>query len=141
VTGGLGFENLLAVAAAAFAAPLALGLVPRLRLPAVVLELVLGIVLGPDVLGWVEVDDPVRLLSLLGLGFILLLAGLELDPDQFRGRLLRLSVLASSSPSASPSCSRARASRRRSRAVAAPRRHHRVRDVARGGDPGARGLR
>jgi Kef-type K+ transport system membrane component KefB len=88
------FTNLLAVAAAAFAAPLALGLVPGLRVPAVVLELVLGIVLGPDVLGWVEVDDAVRLMALLGLGFILLLAGLELDPDQLRGHRLRLSLLA-----------------------------------------------
>jgi Kef-type K+ transport system membrane component KefB len=59
-----------------------------------VLELVLGIVLGPDVLGWVEVDDAVRLMALLGLGFILLLAGLELDPDQLRGHRLRLSLLA-----------------------------------------------
>jgi Kef-type K+ transport system membrane component KefB len=88
------FTNLLAVAAAAFAAPLALGLVPGLRVPAVVLELVLGIVVGPDVLGWVEVDDAVRLMALLGLGFILLLAGLELDPDQLRGHRLRLSLLA-----------------------------------------------
>src|ERR671930_39738 len=40
------FTNLLIVAAAAFAAPLALGLVPAFRLPAVVLEIVLGIALG-----------------------------------------------------------------------------------------------
>ena len=40
------FTNLLIVAAAAFAAPLGLGLVPALRLPAVVLEIVVGIVLG-----------------------------------------------------------------------------------------------
>ena len=61
------FTNLLIVAAAAFAAPLALGLVPSLRLPAVVLEIVLGIVLGPSVLDWAKVDEPVQLMSLLGL--------------------------------------------------------------------------
>ena len=55
----LSFENLLIVVVAGFAAPFALGLVPRLRLPAVVLEIVLGIALGPSVLGWVEVDGPV----------------------------------------------------------------------------------
>src|SRR5438477_2918635 len=87
------FTNLLIVAAPAFAAPLALGLVPALRLPAVVLEIVLGIVLGPSVLGWAKVDDPVQLMSLLGLAFLLLLAGLEVEFEQFRGRLLKLTGL------------------------------------------------
>src|SRR5438477_10551682 len=87
------FTNLLIVAAATFAAPLALGLVPSLRLPAVVLEIVLGIVLGPSVLGWAKVDEPVQLMSLLGLAFLLLLAGLEVEFEQFRGRLLKLTGL------------------------------------------------
>src|SRR5919201_1264356 len=86
----VGFTNLLIVAAAAFAAPLALGLVPVFRLPAVVLEIVLGIVLGPSVLGWAKVDEPVQVMSLLGLAFLLLLAGLEVEFEQFRGRLLKL---------------------------------------------------
>src|ERR671930_1189103 len=89
----VGFTNLLIVAAAAFAAPLALGLMPALRLPAVVLEIVLGIVLGPSVLGWAKVDDPVQVMSLLGLAFLLLLAGLEVEFEQFRGRLLKLTGL------------------------------------------------
>jgi Kef-type K+ transport system membrane component KefB len=88
------FTNLAIVAAAAFVAPLALGLVPMLRLPAVVLEIVLGIVIGPATLGWVEVDDPVRVMSLLGLAFLLLLAGLEVDFDRLRGRLLRVAAFA-----------------------------------------------
>src|SRR5919202_397268 len=70
-----------------------LGLVPALRLPAVVLEIMLGIVLGPAALGWVEVDRPVEVLSLLGLAFLLLLAGLEVDFDRLRGQLLRLAAL------------------------------------------------
>src|SRR5919198_3109496 len=86
------FTNLAIVAAAAFLAPLALGLVPMLRLPAVVLEIVLGIVLGPAALGWVEVDRPVGVMSLLGLAFLLLLAGLEVDFDRLRGQLLRLAA-------------------------------------------------
>src|ERR687888_490715 len=75
----VGFTNLLIVAAAAFAAPLALGLVPAFRLPAVVLKIVLGIALGPSVLGWAKVDEPVQVMSLLGLAFLLLLAGLEVE--------------------------------------------------------------
>ena len=85
----LAFTNLLWVVGAAFLAPLALGLVPRLRLPAVVLEIVLGIVLGPHVLGVVELDAPVEVMALLGLAFLLFLAGLELDPDGLRGPVLK----------------------------------------------------
>ena len=64
-----------------------LGFMPAVRLPAVVLEIVAGIVLGPAVLGWVEVDEPVRVLSILGLAFLLFLAGLEIDYERLRGRL------------------------------------------------------
>jgi len=86
------FSSLAIVAAVAFLAPLALGLVPALRLPAVVLEIVLGIVVGPAVLGWVHVDGPVQVMSLLGLAFLLLLAGLEVEFDMLRGRLLRVTA-------------------------------------------------
>lgn len=85
----ISFENLLIVVAAGFTAPFLLGLAPKLRLPAVVLEIVLGIVLGPAVLGWVEIDEPVEVLSVVGLAFLLFLAGLEIDLHALRGRLLR----------------------------------------------------
>jgi Kef-type K+ transport system membrane component KefB len=71
------------------AAPLALGFVPSLRLPSVVLEIVLGILIGPAVLGWVEIDEPVEVFSLIGLAFLLFLAGLEIDLGALRGKLLR----------------------------------------------------
>ena len=75
----ISFDGLLIVAAAALAAPLALGLFPRIRLPAIVLEIVLGIVIGPQVLGWVSIDTPIQVMSLLGIAFLLLLAGLEVE--------------------------------------------------------------
>ncbi len=77
----------------ALAAPLALGLFPRVRLPAIVLEIVLGIVIGPQVLGWVSIDTPIQVMSLLGLAFLLLLAGLEVEYERFRGHLLRLTAI------------------------------------------------
>jgi Kef-type K+ transport system membrane component KefB len=83
------FADLLIVTVVAFAAPLLLGLAPALRLPSVVLELVAGIVIGPSVLGWVEIDGPIQVLSLVGLAFLLFLAGLEIDFDRLRGRALR----------------------------------------------------
>jgi Kef-type K+ transport system membrane component KefB len=87
------FTNLLIVAAVAAAVPLALGWVPRLRIPGVVLEIIAGVVLGPSVLGWVEVDLPVQVLALFGLAFLLLLAGLEIDVRGLKGRPLGLAGL------------------------------------------------
>jgi Kef-type K+ transport system membrane component KefB len=87
------FGNLLAVGAVAFLAPLFLGLVPRVRLPAPVLEIAAGIVVGPSVLGWVRVDGPVRIVSVLGLAFLLFLAGFEIDLHRLRGRLPRVAGL------------------------------------------------
>ncbi|MFL5767750.1 MAG: cation:proton antiporter [Actinomycetota bacterium] len=83
------FGGLVVVTAVAFAVPLLLGLFPRLRLPSPVVELVAGIVIGPAVLGWVRPDDvPVQVLALIGLAFLLFLAGLEIDLRALRGRLL-----------------------------------------------------
>jgi Kef-type K+ transport system membrane component KefB len=87
------FVNLLAVLIIALLAPLALGLAPRLRVPAVVLEIVLGVVVGPSGFGWIEVDLVVQIVSLLGLAFLLFLAGLEIDVRRLRGPVLRASVV------------------------------------------------
>jgi Kef-type K+ transport system membrane component KefB len=91
--GGVEFTSLLIVVATAFAAPLVLGFAPALRLPAVVLEIVAGIVIGPSVLGWVELDDSINVLATIGLAFLLFLAGLEIEFSQLRGRPLRLTSL------------------------------------------------
>ena len=84
----VGFGNLLGVLGIALLAPLALGFFPRVRVPAVVLEIVLGIVVGPSVLGWLEADLAVEVIALVGLAMLLFLAGLEIDVASLRGRLL-----------------------------------------------------
>jgi Kef-type K+ transport system membrane component KefB len=84
------FGGLLVVATIAFGAPLLIGLFPQARVPAVVLEIVTGIAVGPSGFGWVDVDLPIEILSLMGLAFLLFLAGLEIDLARLRGRLLRL---------------------------------------------------
>ena len=87
------FTDLLVVVAVAFAAPFVLGLFPRLRLPSVVVEIVAGIVVGPSVLDIVEVDQVIEILALVGLGFVLFLAGLEIEFEKLRGSVLRLTAL------------------------------------------------
>jgi Kef-type K+ transport system membrane component KefB len=86
------FTSLAIVAAAGFLAPLVAGSVPGLRLPNVVVEIVFGILIGPSVLGWVNADEPVQMMALIGLSFLLFIAGLEVDYDRFRGRLLTVTA-------------------------------------------------
>jgi Kef-type K+ transport system membrane component KefB len=86
-------DNLLLILLIAFAVPFLLGLFPRLLLPSVVLEIIAGIVVGPSVLGLVEVDQAVEVVALIGLAFVLFLGGLEIEFDKLRGRVLRLTLL------------------------------------------------
>jgi Kef-type K+ transport system membrane component KefB len=86
------FSSVAVIAAVAVAAPLAIGLT-GVRLPAIVLEILLGIAVGPQGLGWASFDEPVEVLSTFGLAFLLLLAGLEIDFERLRGRLLRITAL------------------------------------------------
>jgi Kef-type K+ transport system membrane component KefB len=64
-----------------------------LFVPVVVLELLLGIVIGPDVLGLAESDDFVAFFSSLGLGMLFFFAGYEIDFARIRGRPLQLAAL------------------------------------------------
>ena len=90
----ISFNSLLIIAGIAVLVPVVLDLVPRLPVPEAALEVIAGIVVGPSVLGWVRVDAPVQVLSDLGLGMLLFLAGLEIDLDRLRGPLARLAVTA-----------------------------------------------
>jgi hypothetical protein len=65
----LTFDNLLLVCLIGALQPLLLGFAPRLRLPSVVVEIGAGVVLGPAVLHVIDVDEPVAVLSWLGLAF------------------------------------------------------------------------
>ncbi len=86
----ISFSSLLIVGGVAVAVPLLLGLVPAVKVPAVVLEILGGILVGPTVLGWVHLDVAVRVVSDLGLGFLLFLAGFEIDLRRFDRRVLIL---------------------------------------------------
>jgi Kef-type K+ transport system membrane component KefB len=90
----MNFDNLVVVLAVAAAVPLILAAVPWVPVPGPVLEIVAGIVLGPAVLDLVKPDQAVRLVSTIGLAFLLFLAGLEIDVRHFRGPRARLAGLA-----------------------------------------------
>jgi Kef-type K+ transport system membrane component KefB len=84
------FTGLLVVAAVAFVAPIFASLIPRRLIPAVVLEVLFGLAVGPQGLGWVQPHGAVELLYLMGFGFLLFLAGQDIDPSHFHDPMLRL---------------------------------------------------
>src|SRR5215217_541467 len=86
-----GLDTLLVVSLVAALAPLVAGLLQRLRVAQVVLLILGGILVGPDVLGWGD-PDSIELISNVGLGFLFLLAGFELE--LFRQRPGRLAIYA-----------------------------------------------
>jgi Kef-type K+ transport system membrane component KefB len=65
----------------------------RLFVPVVVLELVLGIVIGPHVLDLAEVNSFTSFFADLGLGMLFFFAGYEIDIVRIRGLPLRLATL------------------------------------------------
>ena len=85
------FLSLVVIAAIAAATPLIVGLL-RIRVAEVVLLLFGGVLFGPSVLGWIEVDDSISLLSDLGLGMLFFVAGMELEPKAVRGLSGRLAA-------------------------------------------------
>jgi Kef-type K+ transport system membrane component KefB len=86
-------QSLFVVALVAALAPLIVGLVPRLRVPQVVVLIVGGVLVGPQVLDLAE-PESIELLSNVGLGFLFLLAGYELELTLFRQRAGKLAVTA-----------------------------------------------
>ena len=82
--------NLFLVGVVACLAPLLIYITRAYILPAVVLEIVGGIIIGPQVLNWVHVDVFLGFLSLMGLSYLLFLSGLEVDLQRLRGRIMIL---------------------------------------------------
>lgn len=67
-------------------------LLPRLRIPGVVVEIGLGILIGPHVLGIVHPSPIGAFLAKLGMAMLFLIAGFEVDPATLKGRPVRLAI-------------------------------------------------
>ncbi len=86
-----GLGTLLLVTLVAALAPLVVAVLPGPRVPQVVILIFAGILIGPHVLGLAE-PASIRLLSNVGLGFLFLLAGYELDPRLLREQAGKLAI-------------------------------------------------
>jgi Kef-type K+ transport system membrane component KefB len=84
--------SILVVATVAVLAPILADLTPRVRVPIVVAEVALGVIVGPEVLELAEVDPFLDALSVFGLAFLFFLAGLEIDFARIAGRPTELGI-------------------------------------------------
>ena len=98
-----GQSFLTIVVVAAVAATCAGLMAGRLPVPVVVLEVVLGIVVGPQLLGLAEPDRFVDFFASLGLGMLFFFAGYEIDFGRLKGEPLKLALLAGPCPWSWPS--------------------------------------
>ena len=86
-----GLTELFVVATVSALAPVVSAMIPRIRVPQVVLLILGGILIGPVGLG-VEVSPAIQLISNVGLGFVFLLAGFEIDPTMLLARAGKLAL-------------------------------------------------
>ena len=86
------YTSFVIVAVIAFLAPLIRAMAPQILVPAIVLELVGGIIVGPHGIEIASSTPPVEVFSTVGLACLLFLAGREIQVDKLRGPLLTTSV-------------------------------------------------
>jgi Kef-type K+ transport system membrane component KefB len=84
--------ELFVVAAVAALTPLIAALIPKVPVPQVVILIVGGVVIGPHGLG-VDDSQAIQLIANVGLGFVFLLAGFEIEPRLLAARPGRLALL------------------------------------------------
>ena len=84
--------SLVVITLASVLAPIMTEVVRRFRIPSVLFELLLGIIIGPSLLGWAELSPFVTGLSALGLAFLFFVAGYEIDFARLRGAPLNQGV-------------------------------------------------
>ncbi|GAA0922596.1 cation:proton antiporter [Nonomuraea longicatena] len=86
--------GIMVIALAAVLAPLVADAVGRfVRVPTVVLEILLGVLFGPVVLGWIQITKPVDAVSQFGLSMLMFMAGYEIEFARIRGRPIRSATL------------------------------------------------
>ena len=87
-------ESFFAIVSVAALAAITVAVVPRrFAPPVVVVELLMGIVVGPEVLGLAHTDDFIDFFSNLGLGMLFFFAGYEIDFERIKGKPLKLGTL------------------------------------------------
>jgi Kef-type K+ transport system membrane component KefB len=91
---GVDAESFLVIVAVAALAGLIVTIAgPRFVIPVVVVELLLGILIGPQVAGIARLDPATEFFGNLGLGMLFFFAGYEINFERIRGLPLRLAAV------------------------------------------------
>ncbi len=85
---------LVMVGTAALAGLLVMAIAPKLVLPVVVVEIMLGIAIGPQAFDIAQIDPTTAFLGDLGLGILFFFAGYEIDFQRIKGKPLKLGTMA-----------------------------------------------
>jgi Kef-type K+ transport system membrane component KefB len=86
-------STLVLIGLVAVVSPILSELTGKLAIPDVVIEIVLGIIIGPAVLAVAHPDSVVTAFSDMGLSYLMFLAGFELELTRIRGRSLELAAM------------------------------------------------
>jgi Kef-type K+ transport system membrane component KefB len=84
--------TLTAISIVAVSSPVLANALRRFRIAGVVIEILAGILIGPQLLGLAELNPTVESFSSLGLAFLMFLAGYEIDFARIRGKPLQLAI-------------------------------------------------
>jgi len=88
------FYGVFVISCMAVLAPLLVRLPAFARMPVVAIELMLGIIVGPSVAGFVSGDETIKFLGEMGLVFLFFQAGFEFKQNEIGAAPLRLGALA-----------------------------------------------
>ena len=86
--------SLLVIFTIAALTPILVDLPKGIRVPGVVAEIILGIIVGPQELGWVHTGEVVNTFAEFGLAMLIFLAGFEIDIQRIKGRPITLALTA-----------------------------------------------
>lgn len=86
--------SLLIILLAALVIPLAMARFKITFLPTAVVEIIVGVFLGPSVFNWIATSETLNILQNVGVIFLLFLSGMEIDFSLFKSKPRELSPLA-----------------------------------------------
>lgn len=80
------YQSILIISVLAFMTPIVINTIKKVKIPYVVGEIIVGLIVGRSLLNIVHDDSWVLFLSNLGLAYLMFLSGLEIDFSQFQSK-------------------------------------------------------
>lgn len=81
---GINYQSILIISLLAFVTPIMINAIKKVKIPYVVGEIIVGLIVGKSFFNMIHDDSWVLFLSNLGLAYLMFLSGLEIDVSQFQ---------------------------------------------------------